>query len=412
MIFKGLFDFKNQFIKIKWTIALPVLFLVFIGLLTLNSTSNNNSFIASSFYKQIVWFNMGVIVFIIMQYVRIQYFYDYSYLFYIFLIILICLTFFSDSIGGSKRWIVLGPFYFQPSEFGKILYVVCLARFFSDNREYNSFSKYIVLILFLSLIPPMLVFIQPDLGTAIVYLSIIFPLFYWSNFNVRLIFLLIAPLISIITVSYGILYVFYLWMIFFILFLIYNRVSIFTGIINFIINVISGLSPPYIWENILKHHQRERVLTFFDPFRDSLGAGYQVIQSWISIGSGGIWGKGLGNGTQTQLKFLPVRDSDFIISVVAEELGFFTILLILIALVFFSYWILEYLSKVESNFAGLLLIGLFTIIFMHAIINMGMVSGLFPVTGLPMPFVSYGGSFFISCSIIVGLMNNIINNQI
>ena len=137
-----------------------------------------------------------------------------------------------------------------------------------------------------------------------------------------------------------------------------------------------------------------------------------MIQSWISIGSGGIWGKGLGNGTQTQLKFLPVRDSDFIISVVAEELGFFTILLILIALVFFSYWILEYLSKVESNFAGLLLIGLFTIIFMHAIINMGMVSGLFPVTGLPMPFVSYGGSFFISCSIIVGLMNNIINNQI
>ena len=126
----------------------------------------------------------------------------------------------------------------------------------------------------------------------------------------------------------------------------------------------------------------------------------------------GLWGKGLGNGTQTQLKFLPVRDSDFIVSVIGEELGFITIFFILIAIIFFAYWVLEYLSKVENNFSGLLLIGLFTIIFMHAMINMGMVAGLFPVTGLPMPFISYGGSFFISCSIMIGLINNIINNQI
>ena len=412
MIFKGLFDFKNQSFKIKWGIIFPVLFLIFIGLLTLSSTSNNNSFLVSSFYKQLVWFNIGVVVFIIAQYVRIQYFYDYSYLLYILLIFLIMLTFFSDPINGSKRWIIFGPFNFQPSEFGKILYVVCLARFFSDNRENNRFTKYIIFILFLSFLPSALVFIQPDLGTAIVYLSAIIPIFYWSKFNIRLIFLLIAPIVSIVTVALNVLSVFYIWMIFFILFMAYNRVSIITGLSNFLINVICGLSPPYIWENILKAHQRERILTFFDPFRDSLGAGYQVIQSWISIGSGGLWGKGLGNGTQTQLKFLPVRDSDFIISVIGEELGFVTIFFILLAITFLTYWVLEYLSKVENNFSGLLLIGLFTIIFMHAIINMGMVAGLFPVTGLPMPFISYGGSFFISCSIMIGLINNIINNQI
>ena len=412
MIFKGLFDFKNQSLQINWRIVLPILFFIFIGLMTLKSTSNLNSFVSSTFYKQILWVFLGSNIFIIMQYVRIQYLYDYSYLFFIFLIILLGLTFLSEPIKGAKSWFVLGPFYFQPSEFGKIIYAICLARFFSDNRKNNLFTKYIIYVLLISLVPPFLVFLQPDLGTAIIYLSIIIPIFYWSKFNHRLIFLLIAPAISVITVSLNNLFVFYIWMLIFIFFLIYNRITIIFGILNFLINVICGLSPPYIWDNVFKPHQKERVLTFFDPFRDALGAGYQVIQSWISIGSGGMWGKGLGNGTQTQLKFLPVKDTDFIISVIAEELGFFTIFFILFALIFFTYWVLEYLSKIESRFSGLLMVGLLSIIFMHIIINMAMVSGLLPVTGLPVPFISYGGSFFLSCSIIVGLINNIINNQI
>ena len=138
----------------------------------------------------------------------------------------------------------------------------------------------------------------------------------------------------------------------------------------------------------------------------------KVIQSIISIGSGGFWGKGWGNGTQTHLKFLPVRDTDFIISVIAEEMGFVTIVFILLFLSSFLYWCFDYAGKIENKYSNLLLVGFTTVIFMHFIINMGMVAGLLPVTGLPVPFISYGGTFFISCAIIVGLMNNIINNYI
>ena len=132
----------------------------------------------------------------------------------------------------------------------------------------------------------------------------------------------------------------------------------------------------------------------------------------ISIGSGGFFGKGLGNGTQTHLKFLPVRDSDFIISVLAEEHGFKSIALIILCISIFVYWCLIYAQKIDNKYVSTLIVGYCTIIYMHMIINMGMISGLLPVTGLPAPFISYGGSFFLTCSIIVGLINNAVNNHL
>jgi len=412
VIFKGLFDFKNQYVNIKWRIIIPILLLIIIGLIILNSTSADVGFFKSSFYKQILWFFLGINAFVITQYVRTQYLYDYSYLLFFLLIILLSLTFLSPSIEGAKRWVIFGPFYFQPSEFGKIIYVICLSRFISDNTQKNKFTAYFIAVLGFSIIPALIVFIQPDLGTAIVYLSVIFPMLFWSEFDEKLLFLMFAPIISVLTVSLNSLFVFYIWMIFFLLFLFYNRFSVTTKIINFVLNILFGLSSTYIWTNILKDHHRDRILFFLDPFKDPLGKGYQAIQSWISIGSGGLWGKGLGEGTQKGLNFLPVKDTDFIISVLAEELGFFTIIILLICISIFVYWCFEYLVKIENKFTSLLLLGLSTLIFMHMIINMSMVSGLLPVTGLPVPFISYGGSFFLTCSIIIGLINNIINNEI
>ena len=415
MIFKGLFDFKRE-IKIQWRIIAPILFLIFMGFLILSSTSGYASFVTSTFYKQILWLNVGLVAFIVMQYVRIQYLYDYSYILYISLFFLLCLTFVSPVIEGAQRWIIIGPFFFQPSEFGKIIYIICLSRFFSDNRNKNKFSFYIIIVLLLSVIPPLLVFVQPDLGTAILYLSVIIPLLFWSNFNGKLIFLMIAPIFSVITVAlaeyYQYLFIFYVWMLIFLLFLFYSRFKMMTVFSNFVINVLIGLSGPLIWNNILAQHHRDRIIFYLDPFKEPLGRGYQAIQSWISIGSGGMWGKGLGNGTQKSLNFLPVKDTDFIISVLSEELGFISIFFLLTAVLFFVYWILEYLVKIESNYSSLLLLGFSSLIFMHIIINMSIVSGLLPITGLPVPFISYGGSFFLTCSILIGLSNNIINNDI
>ena len=198
----------------------------------------------------------------------------------------------------------------------------------------------------------------------------------------------------------------------FLIVLIVSRPKIYIAILNIFLNILFAISAPYIWNNFLHPHQRSRIETFLNPLQDPQGSGYQIIQSIISIGSGGIIGKGIGQGTQTHLKFLPVRDSDFIISVVAEELGLLFIFLVLISIYFFIYWCFTYAQKIENNYVSTLIIGCSTILYMHMIINMGMISGLLPVTGLPAPFISYGGSFFLTCSILVGLINNAINNHI
>ena len=409
-MFKGLFDFRNQTLLVKWSILVPVLFYVIVGLLGLSSTSTFNSFITSTFYKQLLWFFIGSIAFISVQYVRIQYLHDYSYVYFILLVLLLMSTQFFPAIEGSRRWLIIGKIYFQPSELGKILYVLGLARFFNDYKVKNKFTIIYFFILLICSIPPLLVFAQPDLGTAMIYISLIIPILFWSKFDLKLIILLVAPMISMLAVSNLLIY--YLWMIFLFIYLIFINDKIYIRIINFILNLGASIISPFIWYNILKDHQRNRIETFIDPFSDPLGNGYQVIQSIISIGSGGLWGKGIGNGTQTHLKFLPVRDTDFIVSVISEEMGFIIIFFMIISLFWLVYRILDYAQKIENDYASTVLVGLFSIIFMHFIINLAMISGLLPVTGLPVPFISYGGSFFLTCSIILGLINNIINNQI
>ena len=335
-MFKGLFDFRNQNLIIKWSIIAPVIFFIIVGLLGLSSTSNFNSFISSTFYKQLLWILIGIIAFILVQYVRIQYLHDYSYLYFILLVLLLLCTQFFPAIEGSKRWLIIGKIYIQPSELGKILYVLGLARFFNDYKIKDKFTSIYFLILLFSLIPPLFVFIQPDLGTSIIYMSLIIPILFWSKFDIKLIILLIAPIISMIAVAN--LFLYYFWMISLFVYLVIIKDKLYVRIINFLLNLVASIISPFIWYNILKEHQRNRIETFIDPFSDPLGNGYQVIQSTISIGSGGLWGKGVGNGTQTHLKFLPVRDTDFIISVVSEEMGFITIFFILFSLLSIFYW--------------------------------------------------------------------------
>ena len=410
-MFKGLFDFYKYEIKINWLILGPILLFVLFGLITLSSTSDLSR-INSPFYKQCIWFFLGIIAFIFTQYVRIQFLYDYGYIFYIIIILLISITLtpLTPVIEGSKRWIVLGSIYLQPSEFGKIFYIISISRLFSDYKNKDKFSFYLILILILSLLPSLLIIKQPDLGTALAYLSIVLPILYFSKIKLYIIFFLVSPLVSIFA-TYNIWW-YYIWMICFLVVIYFSRPKLYVGILNFILNLLCAISAPYIWNNFLHEHQRQRILTFINPLSDPLGAGYQVIQSMISIGSGGFLGKGLGNGTQTHLKFLPVRDSDFIISVMGEELGFMAIATIIFSLCFFVYWCFIYAQKIENNFISTLVVACCSLIYMHMIINIGMISGLLPVTGLPAPFISYGGSFFLTSSVIVGLINNAINNHI
>ncbi len=397
-------------IVIRWGMLVPVLILMGIGFITLKYTSLNSSFFTSTFTKQIVWFAIGSIVFILAQWIRIQYFQEYAYHFYGFLIILIGITYFMPVIGGSHRWLIIGNVSFQPSEIGKLLLVFVIARVLADQKGNMNEIKLLLLILVMALIPALMIFKQPDFGTAIVYGFIAIPMLYWSGIRSFYLFSVIAPFVSIIS-AFNI-YFFSLWMGILVLVIYFNQPKITIGVSQFIINISCGIISPFIWYNFLYSHQKERILTLLNPTRDPHGTGYQVIQSIIAIGSGGLWGKGVGEGTQTQLRYLPVRDTDFIVSVIGEEMGLLGITIILVVFFTLLYWIIVYAGIISNKFSSLTLIGFASILFIHLAVNMGMTVGLLPVTGLPAPFLSYGGSFLLSCMLIVALSTNIINHHI
>jgi rod shape determining protein RodA len=254
------------------------------------------------------------------------------------------------------------------------------------------------------------VFKQPDFGTAIVYGFIAIPMLYWSGIRSFYLFSVIAPVISIIA-AFNLL-IFSIWMTVLLVIIYFSQPRIIHGVAHFIANISCGIMAPYIWNNILYHHQKERILTLLNPMRDPQGAGYQVIQSIIAIGSGGLWGKGPGQGTQTQLRYLPVRDTDFIISVIGEEMGLAGIFIILFCFFIMLYWIITYAASISNRFSSLVLVGFVSILFIHFTVNLGMTVGLLPVTGLPAPFLSYGGSFLLTCTIILAMVNSIINHHI
>ena len=401
---------RSPIIKVNYRIVSPIIILCILSLILLNSTSTESIFIESTFSRQLLWLAMGVFVFIGSQFLRIQFFNEYAYHFYVILIIGILGTYFMPIKGGSQRWLFFGPISIQPSEMGKVLIVFVLAKLLSDQRENFNHLRILLITILLAGIPALMVFNQPDLGTAIIYLAITYPMLYWAGIRPYYLFIVVAPAMSVLA-AFNII-AFYLWMLLLIVLFIYSQPKVFEGVILFVLNVGCGLLTPYIWNNILYEHQRNRILTFLDPLRDPQGAGYQIIQSMTAIGSGGFWGAGLGHGTQTHLRYLPVRDTDFIISVSGEELGLFSIILILSSYMFFIYWMLVYAEKIRNNFSSLVMIGFVSILFVHLLVNMGMTVGLFPVTGLPAPFISYGGSFLLTCILMIGLINNIINNEI
>ena len=403
-----LFQSPDKF-NFSWRIINPALVLILISCLTLKYTNYDVSFFASTYIKQLVWLSLGLMLLIIVQWFRVQFLQEYAYHFYILLLLMIILTYYMPIKGGSQRWILIGFLSFQPSEIGKLLLVFALARFISDYQGKIDDSKILLMGLLMVLIPSLLIFKQPDFGTAIVYAFISLPMLYWGSVKPYYLFSILAPFFSIVSAFN--LTVFSIWMIILVIIIYFNQPKVLQGTVNFILNISFGVLAPYIWDNLLYDHQRARIQTLLSPLQDPQGTGYQVIQSITAIGSGGMWGKGLGQGTQTQLRFLPVRDTDFIISVIGEEIGLFGIIIIILAFIMVLYWIITYAAIISNKFASLTLIGFVSILFIHLIVNMGMTVGLLPVTGLPVPFLSYGGSFLLTCMLILALTNNIINKH-
>ena len=386
-----------------WKILFSSLFLSLIGLIALNSISHQNTtFIQNPFYKQLFFLFIALFSFSFSFITPKYIIHKYAYVIFGIGIFIVILPFFGSPHAGTYRWLNIGlPFNFQPSEFSKIFTVIALARYLSDNKiKIRKFSSIVVPII-ITLLPSLIVLNQPDLGTSLVMLSIVFPMLYWAGARPFYLFLLVAPVLSILSAFNVILFSFWAFIMAVVIF--YARTKIIAGISYFFGNIFFGLFARPIWE-MLNPYQQNRVLTFIYPEKDPLGAAYQIIQSKTAIGSGGFFGKGWGQGTQTHLKFLPVQESDFILSVIGEELGFIFIAIILISFGYLINTIIRYSFLSKDKFSSLILIGLASILLAHVFVNTAMTVGLIPVKGLPLPFISAGGTFLITSYLMVGLI--------
>jgi rod shape determining protein RodA len=307
---------------------------------------------------------------------------------------------------GAQRWISIGGFNFQPSEFAKLGVIITLAAIL-QKRTANSLPAFIRA-LTITAVPWGLVFIQPDLGTSLVFGAISLGMLYWANANPGWLFLLASPLVAAILYSVSL----PVWGVWTVAMAITAWLTLplrwWMAPISIGLNWGFGELGHIFW-NILKDYQKARITTFLDPERDPLGAGYHLIQSRIAIGAGELWGQGLNQGTQTQLNFIPEQHTDFVFSVVGEELGFVGSILLLLTYLLLCWRLVRVAREAPNNFGSLIAVGVFSMIAFQTIVNLSMTVGLAPVTGIPLPLITYGRSSLLTNFLALGLVESVAN---
>ncbi len=389
-----------------WIMFSSLLFLIMSGIgLVYSATYNESSTIMSSFWmKQCIYFGLGLSVALGVRKIPLKWIQSSAPILYVLSLILLFVVAAGagTSVKGAGRWISLGGFRFQPSEFAKVAYLISLSSLMVGKKMSLSHLRGFIKPAILFIIPFILILKQPDLSTALVFVALTLVSFYWSGLSKLEIFVLVSPLVSIVLTFQAIAW----WAMIVIVAVILWRLklSIFVTTTILLINLSAGFASFWMWTEGLKDHQRSRILTFLDPLRDPMGEGYQVIQSEVAIGSGGFMGKGFLDGSQTNLSFLPEEHTDFIFSVLGEQFGFLGSTLVICVFFVLISRIVRVPTMVSNQFGGFLCVGIATILGFHVFVNIAMTLGMMPVTGLPLPFLSYGGSFVLTCMTLMGIV--------
>ena len=379
-----------------------------IGVLVIFSATHSSASGAERllYQKQILWLVIGFAGLALISVIPHRIFYALSYVLYLLaLLSLLGLFFAPASVSEAKRWYSLGPISIQPSEMAKIATVFAVARFLSTRKIERGKLIDIFVPIVMVAVPALLVLRQPDLGTALVFVAVLFPVLYWSGLGLDKLFFLVSPVINMLFSFNWIAWTCFMLLLFGLLYGVKPRPSVIGAVV--IINIVVGLLTPYLWKNVLHEYQRRRVIAFVNPEQDPLGMGYQVIQSKVAIGSGGFLGKGFLDGSQTKLDFLPKQHTDFIFAVVGEEFGFLGSVSILLLFGLIIYRGIRIAASVRNSYASLVAIGIVSIFVFHVLVNIGMALGIMPVVGMPLPFLSYGGSSLLLSLSMIGLLLNI-----
>lgn len=375
------------------------------GLLLLYSASQTATGGDADYWQfQLIWLFLAVLAYAAIGFVPMRLVDKTSWFVYGVSLLLLVVVLAFPAISGARSWIRIGPFSLQPSEFAKIAAILVVARWVArletPPRELIDLAMPALLIG----VPAGLTLLQPDLGTSMVFVLLLGGLCFWAGAPPVLVFMLLSPLVSILLTFSLPLWSLYIVGVGGLLFLLNpgRGTWLYVGAANLLMGIVS--LP--LW-NSLAGYQKQRLLVFLQPESDPRGAGWNVIQSKVAIGSGGWFGKGFLDGTQKRLAFLPERHTDFIFSVLGEELGF---LGIVVVLVLFALLLVEGIRIAERNpdaFSSTVAFGLVVLIAGHVMINTAMTAGMMPITGLPLPFLSRGGSFLVVCFIAVGLWRQV-----
>jgi rod shape determining protein RodA len=389
--------------KTDWVLLFLTVGLTFFGGIMIRSAELNRP--VTDWWQHWLLGSFGVVIAMLLTRTNYQNLLRFHwYLYGINILMLVAVMVLGASAKGAQRWIYIGPFNFQPSEFAKIALIITLAAVL-QQRQVKYLSEFVKTLL-ITIPPWLLVFIQPDLGSSLVFGVIAIGMLYWAGANPGWLLLLASPLIA------AILFAVYqpLWVIWAGLMAIvawrtlpWPKVS---ALVALGINVGFGFVGMVFW-NVLKEYQKERLIMFLDPEKDALGAGYHLIQSRIAIGAGGFWGQGITQGTQTQLNFIPEQHTDFIFSAIGEECGLFGCFLLLATFWYLCWRILKIATTAKDNFGSLLVIGILSMIVFQVVVNIGMNVGIAPVTGIPLPWVSYGRSALLKNFISIGLVESV-----
>lgn len=390
------------------TIA-PVTLLLLLGIASVYSATYD---VGASIYfnRQLIWAGGGFILMITIMLIPIRTLQLLSYPLYgISVLLLIIVLIAGKIVAGSKSWFGIGGFGLQPSEIVKVTTVLVLATYLSQSQINLHRFRHVATAFAFVILPVVLIAFQPDIGTAVIFLGMLIIVLYWAGASNFLMITLLAPVAAAIATLFGTTAFFVVVILTLIILFLHRDNRLFSAMV-FSLTVLVGVSVQFIFGK-LAPHQQNRIITFLNPDADPLGAGYNVIQSKIAIGSGGLFGKGFLQGTQTQLNFLPAQWTDFIFCVPAEEFGFVGAFAILLLLTLLLIRGVQIASMVKNRYASLVAIGIVSIFATHMIINIGMSMGMMPVIGVPLPFLSYGGSNLLTNMIMAGLLLNMYVNR-
>jgi len=391
--------------SLDWPLMLAALGLVAMGLLTVYSATSIPGAHQGLWMKQLLWFGLAFVAAWVVAAIHFRLYDSLSWPLYIVsLVLLVAVLLVGTSRMGARRWLEIGSMQFQPSEIAKIATTFVLARFFDHARIDLKKVRWWLPPLFIALVPFALVAKEPDLGTAMSFPAMLVAMYFWAGMPPGRLLLGLSPLFNValffVTGSVW----WFAGLFAALLAIVRPRMALLIGIVA--LNGFVAYEVPHLWDR-LHDYQKRRIETFINPEHDPYGAGYQIIQSKIAIGSGGVVGKGYLKGSQKALAFLPMRHTDFIYSVVGEEFGLLGALtaVILYGVVIIRGYRLAALAR--DGFASLLVVGVVTALFFHIMVNILMTVGWAPVTGVPLPFLSYGGTALIVNCVQIGLLQNV-----